>query len=287
NYLHKKLKGVPKSHLHKIIRSGEVRVNKQRVKSDYKIQNNDNIRIPPIRVSENTLKNSIPLVRLPVIYEDDALLVINKPSGVASHGGSGLSYGVIEQLRKQRPENKYLELVHRLDKDTSGLLMIAKKRKALVNIHEQLRQNHPQKIYLALSTKPWNQKTRNIKLPLIKYQGKSGEKMVRIDENGQYAHSQFEIVENFPNHSLLKVTLKTGRTHQIRVHMQSQNAPIAGDERYGDYALNKQLKKQGLKRMFLHAFQLKIKYPDETNQLLLEAPLPDELSDFLSILRNE
>ncbi|QRN41868.1 MAG: RluA family pseudouridine synthase [Neisseriaceae bacterium] len=287
NYLQKHLKGVPKSHIHKIIRSGEVRINKQRIKSNYKIQENDSIRIPPVKITHNPLEKSIPLVPLPIIYEDDALLVINKPSGIASHGGSGLSFGVIEQLRKQRPEAKYLELVHRLDKDTSGLLMVAKKRKILIKLHEQFRQNHPKKIYLALSINRWDPKIKDIKLPLIKYQGEKGEKMVRVDTNGQYAHSQFKIVENFSNNSLLEVTLKTGRTHQIRVHMQSENSPIAGDERYGNYALNKQLQKQGLKRMFLHALQLKIKHPDEAHELTLEAPIPKDLGDFLCILRNK
>lgn len=287
NYLQKKLKGVPKNHIHKIIRSGEVKVNKRRIVAYYKVQENDNIRVPPVKINQpNTANLNIPLVNFPIIYEDDALLVIDKPVGIAAHGGSGVSFGVIEQLRKQRPNTHYLELVHRLDKDTSGLLMIAKKRKVLVNIHEQLRHNHLEKIYTALSIRPWNPATTNIKLPLINYRGQTGEKMVRVDGNGQYAHSQFQIIQNFKHHSLLKVHLKTGRTHQIRVHMQSQNKPIAGDERYGDYMLNKQLQKQGLKRMFLHASQLKIKYPDDSRWLLLVAPLPKTLNNFLDALES-
>ena len=291
NYLIKILKGVPKSHIHRIIRGGEVRVNKGRAKPDWRVAAGDVVRIPPIRVaqSENavsSLKN-IPARQFDVVFEDDALLVINKPSGIAVHGGSGVSFGVIEQLRQSRPEAKYLELVHRLDKDTSGLLMIAKKRSALVKLHEMLRQDHPKKVYLALGVGAWQPENRHVRLPLVKYTGAAGEKMVRVDDEGQSAHTIFRVLDTFSGcltHSvgistlsLVEATLKTGRTHQIRVHMQASGCPIAGDERYGDYQANKRLQKLGLKRMFLHAHRLVLAHPLSGEMLDLVAGLPEEL----------
>ncbi|QMT32255.1 RluA family pseudouridine synthase [Alysiella filiformis] len=296
NHLIKILKGVPKSHIHRIIRAGEVRVNKGRVQADYRIQADDLIRIPPIRVAEKThagsLKTPAPAREFEIVFEDEYLLVVNKPSGVAVHGGSGVSFGVIEQLRQSRPNTPYLELVHRLDKDTSGLLMVAKKRSALVKLHEMLRNDHPKKVYLALGVGAWQPENRHVKLPLIKYTGAAGEKMVRVDENGQSAHTIFQVLDVFsgsPTHSvgiaalsLVQATLKTGRTHQIRVHMQAQNCPIAGDERYGDYQANKRLQKLGLKRMFLHAHRLVLNHPISGEVLDLQANLPDELAQFLT-----
>ena len=291
NYLIKILKGVPKSHIQRIIRGGEVRVNKGRAKPDWRVAAGDVVRIPPIRVAqpENTvgsLKN-IPARQFDVVFEDDALLVINKPSGIAVHGGSGVSFGVIEQLRQSRPEAKYLELVHRLDKDTSGLLMIAKKRSALVKLHEMLRNDHPKKVYLALGVGQWQPENRHVKLPLVKYTGAAGEKIVRVDEAGQSAHTVFRVLDTFSGcltHSvgisalsLVEATLKTGRTHQIRVHMQASGCPIAGDERYGDYQANKRLQKLGLKRMFLHAHRLVLVHPLSGEMLDLVAGLPEEL----------
>ena len=200
NYLIKILKGVPKSHIHRIIRGGEVRVNKGRAKPDYRVAAGDCVRIPPIRVAEKNVSDSLKTVpprEFEIIFEDDALLVINKPSGIAVHGGSGVSFGVIEQLRQARPEANYLELVHRLDKDTSGLLMIAKKRSALVKLHEMLRNDHPKKIYLALGVGAWQPENRHVRLPLVKYTGAAGEKMVRVGDEGQSAHTIFRVLDTF------------------------------------------------------------------------------------------
>ena len=242
NYLIKILKGVPKSHIHRIIRAGEVRLNKKRCKPDNRIQAGDTVRIPPIRIAEKqrlSESQAAPAREFDIVYEDDALLVINKPSGVAVHGGSGVSFGVIEQIRRARPEARYLELVHRLDKDTSGLLMIAKKRSALVKLHEAIRNDHPKKIYLTLGVGRLPNDRFHIKLPLFKYTGAQGEKMVRVSEDGQSAHTIFRVLNRFSDGLLHQVglsdltfveaTLKTGRTHQIRVHLQSQDCPFAGD----------------------------------------------------------
>ena len=300
NYLIKILKGVPKSHIHRIIRAGEVRVNKGRAKPETRIQTGDLIRIPPVRVAERAAKSSlqpVPARHFEIVYEDDALLVVNKPSGVAVHGGSGVSFGVIEQLRRVRPEAKYLELVHRLDKDTSGLLMVAKKRSALVKLHEMLRNDHPKKIYWALGVGTWQPALRHVQLPLVKYTGASGEKMVRVGsaEDGQSAHTVFRVLDTFSGErphsvgisalSLVEATLKTGRTHQIRVHMRASGCPIAGDERYGDYQANRRLQKLGLKRMFLHAYSLELDHPLTGEKLVLQAALPDDLQRFLDGLR--
>ncbi|MBO7080793.1 MAG: RluA family pseudouridine synthase [Neisseriaceae bacterium] len=289
NFLYKTLKGVPKSHLQRLIRDGQVRVNKKRCKPDYRLCIDDNIRIPPIRTAQQEKPIPIPARSFPVVYEDEGLLVINKPSGVAVHGGSGISFGVIEQIRQSRPQERYLELVHRLDKDTSGLLMIAKKRSTLRRLHEQLRTRHPEKIYLALCAPRWNENIRHVRLPLFKYTGASGEKMVRVDEeNGQVAHSVFRVQEHFQQASLMEVLLKTGRTHQIRVHCQVSGCPILGDERYGQYDINKEWqKKYHLKRMFLHAWQLTILHPVSNQPLHLQANLPDELEQLLQRLRSE
>ncbi|MGN6902048.1 RluA family pseudouridine synthase, partial [Neisseria sp. P0017.S010] len=223
--------------------------------------------------------------------------VINKPSGVAVHGGSGVSFGVIEQIRCARPEARYLELVHRLDKDTSGLLMIAKKRSALVKLHEAIRNDHPKKIYLALGVGRLSNDRFHVKLPLFKYTGAQGEKMVRVSKDGQSAHTIFRVLNRFSDGLLHQVglsdltfveaTLKTGRTHQIRVHLQSQDCPIAGDERYGDYQANKRLQKLGLKRMFLHASELHLAHPLTGEKLILKAPLPQELAQFIVMLENQ
>ncbi|MBQ9601912.1 MAG: RluA family pseudouridine synthase [Neisseriaceae bacterium] len=304
NYLIKILKGVPKSHIQRMIRAGEVRINKGRVKAETRVLTGDVVRIPPIRIAEkhsgclknDVSKKNIPAKTFEIVFEDDALLVINKPSGVAVHGGSGVSFGVIEQLRQARPECKYLELVHRLDKDTSGLLMIAKKRSALVKLHEMLRNEHPKKVYWALGVGKWQNQLRHVKLPLLKYTGSAGEKMVRVsnETDGQSAHTIFKVLKTFSGsltHSvgisqltLLEATLITGRTHQIRVHMQAQQCAIAGDERYGDYQANKRLQKIGLKRMFLHAHQLVLKHPLTQEPLNLIAPLPEHLQRFLEKL---
>ena len=301
NYLIKILKGVPKSHIHRIIRAGEVRLNKKRCKPDSRIQTGDLLRIPPVRTAEKQRSSenraqAVPAREFTIIYEDDALLVIDKPAGIAVHGGSGVSFGVIEQIRCARPEARYLELVHRLDKDTSGLLMIAKKRSALVKLHEAIRNDHPKKIYLALGVGKLPNDSFHVKLPLFKYTGAQGEKMVRVSEDGQSAHTIFRVLNRFSDDllhqvglshlTLVQATLKTGRTHQIRVHLQSQQCPIAGDERYGDYQANKRLQKLGLKRMFLHAAELHLDHPLTGEKLILKAPLPQDLAQFVLMLEN-
>jgi len=301
NYLIKILKGVPKSHIHRIIRAGEVRLNKKRCKPDSRIQTGDLLRIPPVRTAEKQRSSenraqAVPAREFTIIYEDDALLVIDKPAGIAVHGGSGVSFGVIEQIRRARPEARYLELVHRLDKDTSGLLMIAKKRSALVKLHEAIRNDHPKKIYLALGVGKLPNDSFHVKLPLFKYTGAQGEKMVRVSEDGQSAHTIFRVLNRFSDGllhqvglshlTLVQATLKTGRTHQIRVHLQSQDCPIAGDERYGDYQANKRLQKLGLKRMFLHAAELHLDHPLTGEPLHLKAELPQELAQFVLMLEN-
>ena len=302
NYLIKILKGVPKSHIHRIIRAGEVRLNKKRCKPDSRIQTGDLLRIPPVRTAEKQRSSenraqAAPAREFTIIYEDEALLVIDKPAGIAVHGGSGVSFGVIEQIRRARPEARYLELVHRLDKDTSGLLMIAKKRSALVKLHEAIRNDHPKKIYLALGVGRLPNDRFHVKLPLFKYTGAQGEKMVRVSKDGQSAHTIFRVLNRFSDGLLHQVglsdltfveaTLKTGRTHQIRVHLQSQDCPIAGDERYGDYQANKRLQKLGLKRMFLHASELHLAHPLTGEKLILKAPLPQELAQFVLMLENQ
>ena len=301
NYLIKILKGVPKSHIHRIIRAGEVRLNKKRCKPDSRIQTGDLLRIPPVRTAEKQRSSenraqAVPAREFTIIYEDDALLVIDKPAGIAVHGGSGVSFGVIEQIRRARPDARYLELVHRLDKDTSGLLMIAKKRSALVKLHEAIRNDHPKKIYLALGVGKLPNDSFHVKLPLFKYTGAQGEKMVRVSEDGQSAHTIFRVLNRFSDDllhqvglshlTLVQATLKTGRTHQIRVHLQSQQCPIAGDERYGDYQANKRLQKLGLKRMFLHAAELHLDHPLTGKKLILKAPLPQDLAQFVLMLEN-
>ena len=301
NYLIKILKGVPKSHIHRIIRAGEVRLNKKRCKPDSRIQTGDLLRIPPVRTAEKQRSSenhaqAVPAREFTIIYEDEALLVIDKPAGTAVHGGSGVSFGVIEQIRRARPDARYLELVHRLDKDTSGLLMIAKKRSALVKLHEAIRNDHPKKIYLALGVGKLPNDSFHVKLPLFKYTGAQGEKMVRVSEDGQSAHTIFRVLNRFSDDllhqvglshlTLVQATLKTGRTHQIRVHLQSQQCPIAGDERYGDYQANKRLQKLGLKRMFLHAAELHLDHPLTGEKLILKAPLPQDLAQFVLMLEN-
>lgn len=301
NYLIKILKGVPKSHIHRIIRAGEVRLNKKRCKPDSRIQTGDLLRIPPVRTAEKQRSSenraqAVPAREFTIIYEDEALLVIDKPAGTAVHGGSGVSFGVIEQIRRARPDARYLELVHRLDKDTSGLLMIAKKRSALVKLHEAIRNDLPKKIYLALGVGKLPNDSFHVKLPLFKYTGAQGEKMVRVSEDGQSAHTIFRVLNRFSDDllhqvglshlTLVQATLKTGRTHQIRVHLQSQQCPIAGDERYGDYQANKRLQKLGLKRMFLHAAELHLDHPLTGEKLILEAPLPQDLAQFVLMLEN-
>jgi 23S rRNA pseudouridine955/2504/2580 synthase len=295
NYLIRWLKGVPKSHIYRILRSGEVRVNKGRIGPDYRVQDGDRVRVPPIRTAQPDISaapKSGARVTFDILYEDAALLVINKPSGLAVHGGSGISLGAIEQLRAARPEAKFLELVHRLDRDTSGVLMFAKKRSALVALHEQLREGRVRKIYLALVRGYWRDAKRAVKAPLQKHLLANGERRVAVNEKeGQAAHTIFRLrktwADSTPPFSLLEAELKTGRTHQIRVHLAHLDFPIAGDDKYGDFPLNKILKKQILKRMFLHASQASITHPDSGEPLRFEAPLPKELEAVVAHLNED
>jgi 23S rRNA pseudouridine955/2504/2580 synthase len=292
NYLIRWLKGVPKSHVYRILRSGEVRVNKGRIGPDYRVQEGDRVRVPPIRTAQRaalTAPEAGPRVQFDILYEDAALLVINKPSGLAVHGGSGVSLGAIEQLRASRPAARFLELVHRLDRDTSGVLMFAKKRSALVALHEQLREGRVKKNYLALVRGHWRDAKRAVKAPLQKHLLANGERRVSVNDGGQASHTIFRLRETWPSleppFSLLEAELKTGRTHQIRVHLAYLGFPIAGDDKYGDFPLNKSLKKHSLKRMFLHAYQTGITHPDSGEPLRFDAPLPKELEAFLAHLK--
>ena len=285
NFLIRHLKGVPKSHLYRILRSGEVRVNSGRVDATYRLEIKDKLRIPPIRLGLKASSPTAPQTVTPrlagaTLFEDDALLVIDKPSGFAVHGGSGISRGVIEQLRLERPELKFLELVHRLDKETSGVLMLAKKRSALTKMHSLIREGAIDKRYFVLVRGVWPDPKRAVKLKLHKYLTEGGERRVSVTEEGQASHTIFYLRQSWSEYSLLEAELKTGRTHQIRVHLAHLGYPIAGDDKYGDFPLNKQLAKQGLKRMFLHAHRLVFKHPLSDVELRLEAPLPADLAQF-------
>jgi len=287
NYLTKRLKGVPKSHIYRILRNGEVRINSRRIKPEYRIQAGDRLRLPPLRTAKPaTASRPLAGTRLEaaVLYEDDALLVIDKPAGTAVHGGSGISRGVIEQLRLERPDARYLELVHRLDRETSGVLMLAKRRSALIDLHRQLREGRVRKLYAALVNGQWGEAKRSVKLPLNRHILASGERRVSVASDGMAAHTVFRLRRNWSGFSLVEAELKTGRTHQIRVHLAHLGYPVAGDDKYGDFTLNKQLARRGLKRMFLHAFKAVIVHPISGATLELDAPLPPELEKFLARL---
>ena len=289
NFLFKNLKGVPKSHVYRILRGGEVRVNKKRVNQTYRLKLGDQLRIPPIRVAEKheVEEAHIPAVEFPIIYEDDALLALNKPSGVAVHGGSGVSFGIIEQMRRARPQAKFLELVHRLDRETSGVLLLAKKRSALTAMHEIMREGNSDKRYFALVLGQWKNVKQHVKLPLHKFDTPQGEKRVMVRDGGQASHTIFTLQKSWApqndqtGFSLLEAQLNTGRTHQIRVHLSYLGFPIAGDDKYGDFACNKVLMKQGLKRMFLHAHSIAFAHPLTGEPMHLTAPLPKELESFI------
>ncbi len=284
NFLCKHLKGVPKSHIYRILRSGEIRVNKKRVDQTYRLQLGDLVRIPPVRVAEKPDTEFVPALEFPVLYEDDALLAINKPAGTAVHGGSGVSFGVIEQLRSARPQAKFLELVHRLDRETSGVLLLAKKRSALTAMHEIMREGNSDKRYFALVLGQWKNVKQHVKLPLHKFDTPQGEKRVMVREDGMASYTIFTLQQSWPDFTLLEAQLKTGRTHQIRVHLAHLGFPIAGDDKYGDFARNKELMKQGLKRMFLHAHSITFKHPLTGEPLSIQAPLAPELQKYLDKL---
>ncbi|MCS3455972.1 23S rRNA pseudouridine(955/2504/2580) synthase RluC [Aeromonas rivuli] len=289
NFLKTQLKGVPKSLIYRILRKGEVRVNKKRIKPEYKLICGDEVRVPPVRVAE---KNELPSANLgsiqrlesQILFEDDAMIVLNKPSGMAVHGGSGLSFGVIEGLRALRPEARFLELVHRLDRDTSGVLLVAKKRSALRSLHEQLRVKTMRKQYLALVRGQWQPHVKVVNAPLRKNDLQSGERVVRVTADGKPSETRFRIARQFAEATLVECSPITGRTHQIRVHTQHAGHPIACDDKYGEAAFDEKMRSQGLKRLFLHAWKLTFTHPVDGREVLIEAPLAPELDSFLNKL---
>lgn len=311
NFLLRQLKGVPKTHVYRIIRSGEVRINKGRASADTRVEAGDLVRVPPVRLPERVVEKAeamaaqsglvargAPAREFPVLFEDEAVLAIDKPAGVAVHGGSGVSFGVIEQLRMARPQAKFLELVHRLDRETSGILLVAKKRSALKSLQDQFRERETGKTYLALVAGQWPLNKKVLDKPLHKYLLEDGERRVRVvgrdDPEGMKSVTLVKVRERSAGaagpaahgYSLLEVTIKTGRTHQIRVHLASEGLPIAGDDKYGDFELNKALQKPdggpALRRMFLHAWRLQFNHPVSGERIELLAPLPRELDQFLA-----
>ncbi|ACR69548.1 23S rRNA pseudouridine(955/2504/2580) synthase RluC [Edwardsiella ictaluri] len=291
NFLRNQLKGVPKSMIYRIVRKGEVRVNKKRIKPEYKLEAGDQVRIPPVRVAErdeapvSARLDKVAALNGCILYEDDYLLVLNKPSGTAVHGGSGLSFGVIEGLRALRPEARFLELVHRLDRETSGVLLVAKKRSALRSLHEQLREKGMQKDYLALVRGQWQSHCKVVQAPLLKNTLQSGERVVRVNAEGKPSETRFKVEERFANATLVKASPVTGRTHQIRVHTLHAGHPIAFDDRYGDRDFDRELADTGLNRLFLHAAALRFVHPHSGETLRVEAPLDAALRHCLNALR--
>jgi 23S rRNA pseudouridine955/2504/2580 synthase len=292
NYLAKILKGVPKSHVYRILRSGEVRVNRHKVKPDTRLNVGDQLRIPPIRASlpgtRSPMAGSHAVATPPILYEDDALLAFDKPAGLAVHGGSGIAFGAIERLRQARPDAPFLQLVHRLDRDTSGVLLVAKKRLALTGLHAQLRDGAIDKRYAVLVRGKWRDALRAVELPLSTYLTGDGERRVRVDRAGRLARTIFRRVRVWPNAdppvAMLDAELETGRTHQIRVHLTHLGFPLAGDDKYGDFAWNRTLARQGLKRMFLHAHRVRFAHPIDGHEVVIEAPLAPDLAAFVARL---
>ena len=301
NFLLSKLKGVPKSRIYRLLRKGEVRVNKGRIKPCHKLLLGDKVRIPPIRTAASESKKIfipnakfLSLLENLVVYEDRYLLVINKPSGLAVHGGSGISYGLIEYLRQMHPQQRFLELVHRLDKETSGCVMVAKKRSALRHLQEQLRSGKITKIYRALVAGSWPRQCRSIDQPLVKNQLIGGERIVKPAQvnlpGAKPSLTAYKVIKLYRHASLIEAKPITGRTHQIRVHCQFAGHPIIGDAKYGDAAVNKKFRSIGLKRLFLHAFRLEFTLPGSTgtatagdshagdDKIIVEAPLDDDLT---------
>jgi 23S rRNA pseudouridine955/2504/2580 synthase len=292
NFLMRELKGVPKSYIYRILRKGEVRVNKGRVQAVYRLKRGDRIRIPPVRMhaigSPGKPSKNIQLrLEHAIVFEDERFLVLNKPAGLAVHGGSGLQFGVIEALRSLRPEERQLELVHRLDRDTSGCLLISKRRSALRILHELMRQNRVDKRYLALLAGSWRKGSQVVKKPLRKNTLQGGERVVRVDAAGKPAETRFRRLQRFKQATLVEAQLITGRTHQIRVHGAWLGSPILGDAKYGDAAANKSAKLLGLHRLFLHAQSLRFHWPGEKRDIEIRAPLPDELEMVLKLLKEK
>jgi 23S rRNA pseudouridine955/2504/2580 synthase len=278
NFLLRRLKGVPKSHVYRVLRSGQVRVNSGRVKPEYRLQAGDRVRVPPIRVSQREETTARP-AEFPIVHEDTALLVVDKPAGVAVHGGSGVSFGVIEALRASRPQAKVLELAHRLDRDTSGLLIVAKKRSALIELHRMLREGEVEKIYLALAKGKVGSQT--LRQPLHKFVTAKGERRVSVGEGGMAAETRVKTLKSSAQFSFLEIRLLTGRTHQIRVHLAHAGHPLLGDDKYGDFDLNHRLETQGVRRLFLHASRLAFAHPVSGQTIDLKAALPADMKRFI------
>ena len=299
NFLFKRFRNVPKSHIYQLVRSGQVRVNGKRIDASHRLKSGDMVRIPPIKIAEkNAAKQIAPVnfFNFTVLHEDDALLVIDKPSGMAVHGGSGISFGVIEQLRTQNPAWKFLELVHRLDRETSGVLLLAKKRNALIDLHRQIRDGLMEKHYRVMVKGEWRNAKQHVRLALDKFITAAGERRVMIasgthkDSKPMQAHTILTLQKSWKNFSLLDAEIKTGRTHQIRVHLSHLGFPIAGDDKYGDFEMNKQLAKASgrnkLARMFLHAHTLRITHPVSGVRMQLQSPLSADLQKFIDGLEN-
>lgn len=287
NYLMKHLKKVPKTLVYRIIRKGEVRVNKGRCQASQRVQAGDVVRVPPVILpAEGQVvappKNQVERIEQYILYEDKDLLAVNKPSGIAVHGGSGVSWGLIELVRAARPLAKRIELVHRLDRDTSGVILLAKKTSVLRDLHEQIRANKVVKRYMALVTGQWPDTLNKVDLPLQKNTLRSGERMVEVDSEGKPSLTYFEVLAHYERASLLKVTLETGRTHQIRVHCQASKHPIIGDQKYGDEAVNRDMKALGMGHLALHSYQMGIRHPVTQEWLEIEAPL---FHDFENIIK--
>jgi 23S rRNA pseudouridine955/2504/2580 synthase len=285
NFLLKLAKGVPKSHIYRIVRSGEVRINRARAGADQRLAPGDEIRIPPLRIAQKTFQAPAPAAMPPVLFEDEHILVVDKPAGAAVHGGSGVSFGIIEQVRAARPNQPFLELVHRLDRETSGILLLAKTRRALRGLHAQMREGKVEKRYLALVHGTWGNSRQHVRVALRKFLTAEGERRVSVDPEGSPSHTVFSLKQRAGGYSLLEAELRTGRTHQIRVHLAHLGFPIAGDEKYGDFELNKRLEKGAagprLRRMFLHAVQVHFQHPVNSEYIDLQSPLPRECEDFL------
>jgi 23S rRNA pseudouridine955/2504/2580 synthase len=290
NFLLRVMKGVPRSHIYKILRSGEVRVNKGRVKAQYHLLQGDQVRVPPLRVADTPPTPKVPSrlgddLNTRILYEDDRVLVLDKPSGLAVHGGSGIAWGVIEALRVLRPELRELELVHRLDRETSGCLLLSKRRSSLRQLHASLREGEFQKVYLGLTLGCWTANEQRVDLALRKNVLRSGERIVRVDtEAGKEARTHFTLRQRFVDSTLVEAALDTGRTHQIRVHLQAIGHPLLGDERYGDEQANRVARERGLRRLFLHASRLAFPHPRDQRVIRVEAPLPLELQGYLQSL---
>lgn len=299
NFLFKRLKGVPKTHIYQLLRSGQVRLNSKRVDAGCHLQSGDVVRIPPVRTGVRPVPGHGGVKPAPfpfeILFHDEVLIVLNKPAGMAVHGGSGVSQGVIEHLRAQHPEWKFLELVHRLDRGTSGVLFLAKSRAALIELHRQIRAGQMEKRYLTLVKGKWRNPRQAVRLPLHKYVTPTGERRVVVasadglDEKGAMpAHTIFILKKSWPDFSLLEAELKTGRTHQIRVHLAHLGFPIVGDDKYGDFDLNKRLSREmpakGLKRQFPHAAVAEVAHPVTGRRLRVDAPLAIDLRTFLEQL---